>query len=325
MRLVITPSTANDHGPDSVSSSTAALAFHHLFRSALARQVEYSFSDVPDRVTTMIPLCGDGVLAEVAELAVALPFAGDWSWSVRRFVKAVRPDAFLLRLDWEGPDANAVTLYCRFPAEPDDAAFFGTLAHARPFAWLGPAPSAMAAALGVSGPRGIALRVGHDESLHAALYFKSEQHVGTAWGERLATLLSACGFAPDLARSIEADLRPLYRPGPFGVVGVDSGDGRGNGGTARTLKFDPANVPLATALSFVAGKGVSAARVAALQAVAHGLRADSASYVGVQYGTSGFVGWRLYFACEPPYARLPGLPTLASQRHLRAMRRGPHY
>lgn len=305
---------------------SAAAAFTALFRASLARQVEYSFSDEPDRMTTMIPLAGDEVAAQLVRLAASLPFAGDWSWAVPCLIRAVRPDAFLLRMDWQGQAARAVTLYARFPTEPDDAAFHSAMAAARPFQWHGPPPSALAAALGVPGPRGIALRVGADGSRQAALYFKSEHHVGPSWGARLADLLPACGWDRALAPRIEADLRPLYRPGPLGVVGVDGGeeDAR-NIRTARIVKFDPANVPLGDALGFLARVGVSPARLAAVRAAALGLRADSASYVGAQYGPGGFAGWRVYLACEPPFVRRPGLPAMDAQRHLRPLRRGPHY
>lgn len=299
------------------AGSGAAAAFTGLFRSVLARQVEYSVGDAPDRMTTMIPLAGDEVSAQLAVLAAALPFGGEWSWAIPRFIRAVRPDAFLLRLDWEGSVARAVTLYCRFPVEPDDAALQAAMRHARPFRWQAPAPSALAGALGVPGPRGIALRASADGSRQTALYFKSALHVGADWDDRLVTLLSACGWNADLAPTIARDLRPLYRPGPLGVVGIDD--------TARVLKFDPAEVPLADALAFLSRRRVAPERLAALRSLAQGLRADSASYVGVQYDASGFAGWRLYFACEPARARRPGLASSQTQRQLHPMRRGPHY
>src|SRR5437879_3560917 len=74
------------------TSAAAVCAFQRLFRGPLARQVEYSFGNTPERVTTMIPLDGEPVLADVVAMAVALPFAGAWSWAVPRLAKTVRPD-----------------------------------------------------------------------------------------------------------------------------------------------------------------------------------------------------------------------------------------
>jgi hypothetical protein len=296
------------------------LSFASLFRGVLARQVEYSYSDAADSYTTMVPLHGEN-LPQVRDLAAQLPFAGDWSWATERFARAVQPNAYLLRLDWREHCATAVTLYCRFPGEPGAATFEAAMAHARPFVWNGPPPAGLATALGVGGPRGIAFRAGEDGRLHTALYFKSEAHAGAPWRERLPALLAVCGYPDGLASTLERDLKDLYQPGPAGVVGVNDGAD----GLPRAVKFDPANVPLGIALAFLAHAGASAQRIAALRTIALGLRADAASYVGVQYGPNGLLGWRLYFACEPVCAPTPGRPALDTQRNLRPLRRLPHY
>ena len=93
------------------------LLYYNLFRHVLVREVEYSYSDAEDSFTTMFPLQHD-FLPRLGALAKALPFAGDWAWSVERFWRAVNPSAFLFRLDWASGEATAVTLYCRFPSEP---------------------------------------------------------------------------------------------------------------------------------------------------------------------------------------------------------------
>jgi hypothetical protein len=299
---------------------TPAGAWQQLWRGVLARQVEYSHGEADDRFTTMVPLAAPQ-LPLLRTLAATLPFAGEWDWAVQRFAQAVRPDALLLRMDWQRERATAITLYCRFPGEPDGAAFQQALTHARPFRWQATSSQAVASALGVPGPRGIALRSNTDGHCHTALYFKSDAHVGSVLGERLAALLAACGFPADLVARIASDLRPLYRPGPLGVVGVDDGPE----GRPRALKFDPGNVPLAQAFGFLARLHAPPRRIEALRRIARDLRADAASYLGVQYGPADLLGWRLYFACEPGHASRPGSPAIDTQRHLRPLRRLPHH
>lgn len=296
------------------------LLFQQLFRDVLARQVEYSYCETEDSVTTMVPLKSDR-LSRVFELANAIEFAGDWAWSVERFANAARPEDFLFRVDWLRDEPTAVTLYCRFPVEPDAGGFQRAIGFSRPFTWNGPDPVAVARALSVPGPRGIAFRATRKGNLRTAVYFRTEHHAGASWGERLAALLAACQYPPELASTIESDLKELYQPGPVGVIGVDDGQG----GIPGALKFDPASVPSEVALTFLARMGLPAARINALRDVAIGLRAESVTYAGVQYGSNGFSGWRLYFACEPGFARRPGAAAIESARNLRPVRRLPHH
>jgi hypothetical protein len=105
------------------------------------------------------------------------------------------------------------------------------------------------------------------------------------------------------------------------VIGIDEGQD----GAAGAVKFDPSNVPSGTALAFLARAGAAPGRIEALRRIAVGFRADSVSYAGVQYGPAGLSGWRLYFACEPGYARRPGQLAVEWQRNLRPVRRLPHH
>jgi hypothetical protein len=299
---------------------SAALLFQQLFRGVLARQVEYSYSEAKDSFTTMVPMKHD-LLPQVVELAKAIPFAGEWAWSIERFAGAIHPDEFLFRLDWLHNEPTTVTLYCRFPSEPCTAEFNRAMGFARGFSWNGPDPSAAAASLGVEGPRGVAFRATNKGSLRTAVYFRSEQHAGPSWIERLAAFLATCQYPEELASTIEVHLKELYRPGPVGIIGVDEGES----GVPRAVKFDPPNVQLNALFGFLGRVGVSTTRIDALRSVAVGLRAESVTYAGVQYGREGFSGFRLYFACEPIYARRPGQVAMGLQRTLRPARRLPHY
>jgi len=241
------------------------------------------------------------LLSQVVELAKKISFAGQWAWSIQRFARAIHPDQFLFRVDWHHNEPTAVTLYCRFPSEPSTSEFQKAISIARGFSWNGPDPSAIGLSLGVDGPRGIAFRVTNKGNLLTALYFRSEQHSGPSWAERLAAFLATCQYPEGLASMIEGHLKELYRPGPVGVIGLDEGQN----GVPRAVKFDPPNVPLSVTFDFLARVGVSSARINALMTIAAGLRAESVTYAGVQYGYEGFSGFRLYFACEPSYARKP--------------------
>lgn len=296
------------------------LAFHRLFRHVLSRQVEYSYGPEEQSFTAMVPL-GYDLLPRAMELAALLEFTGEWAWGVQRFSEAVRPDTFLLRLD--GPDRmpSSITLYCRFPSEPDDVRFQSAVRSARPFTWNGPATSHLADALGLAGPRGVAFRADRKGTLRTSVYFRSEEHSGPSWVARLPALLAACGYQNELAGTIEADLKALYGPGPVGVIGLDDG----SNGLPAALKFDPSNVPVTRAMMFLKKMGVPASRTSALAAVAAGLRAESVSYVGIKYKEDGFAGWRLYFSCEPSYGPPPAGINVAVQRNLRPIRRIPHY
>jgi hypothetical protein len=296
------------------------LFFLHLFRGVLARQVEYSYSEDEDRLTTMVPLNND-LLPRVIEFAKAVPFAGDWAWVMERFVAAINPDHFLFRLDWVRNEPTAVTLYCRFGSEPGTAEFYKAIGFARPFSWNGPDPTELAASLGVAGPRGIAFRATNKGNARTAVYFRSEQHAGASWTDRLCALLAVCQYPGELASTIGCDLKELYRPGPVGVIGIDDGEN----GVPIAVKFDPSNVPSIVTFQFLVRKGVSAARIASLGKIAIGLRAESVTYAGVQYGRQGFSGFRLYFACEPSCARIPGRVAIGSRRNLLPARRLPHY
>jgi hypothetical protein len=297
-----------------------ALSFQQLFREILACQVEYSYGEREDSFTTMVPI-NHNQLQRIVALAKMIPFAGQWAWSVGRYARAIQPDEFLFRLDWVCDEPTSVTLYCRFPSEPGTSDFQNSLGFARGFSWSGPTPSALAAALGVRGPRGVAFRATKENDLRTAIYFRTEQHAGASWMCRLTELLGVCQYPRELAGSIEADLKELYRPGPVGVIGVDDGAG----GVPTALKFDPSDVPLEVVFGFLARVGVSNERIDALKRIAIGLRAESATYVGVQYGPKGFGGFRLYFACEHKHTRKPAGVLIMGQRSLRPVRRLPHY
>lgn len=297
-----------------------SLEFQRLFSFILSQQVEYSYGAEENAFTTMVPLKPSS-LGHALELAQSATFAGDMAWSVERFARMVHPDELLLRLDWHGDEATAITLYCRFPVEPEASDFQGALDVARAFQWRGPNTDAVATALGVRGPRGIAFRASKSGSTRTAVYFRCEVHAGTSWTDRLKNLLRACHYPEALASEIEGDMKALYLPGPVGVIGLDEG----TDSTPGAIKFDPCNVPLKAVLAFLARIGLSRKRLEELTRIAIGFRAESVTYASVHYGKDGFSGFRLYFGCEPAAARLPSRIGIPLQRTLMPARRLPHY
>jgi hypothetical protein len=282
------------------------VAFWRTFRQAAWSNVEFSFDEDPSGHTTMVK--GDrGFFGPVARFARSVDFAAGLIWAASRFVEAVVPDAYLLRVDWRDGAATAVSLYCRFPRTPDVAAFEAALATAWPLHWSGPAPHAVAAALGVAGPRGVGLRADAMGRERVALYFTVDGFAGDFESARLAGLVAAVGFADTVTEVIRADVRELFSEGPVGVIGIDPGREAAAGG----LKLNPANVPVETAMAFLARKGAAPDRLEQLRQTARALRATSLSYVGVRYDAAGYAGWRVYLTVIPRRTSAPGLPAVA--------------
>lgn len=298
----------------------ATTAYTTLFRRAAFASVEFSFADDPREYTTMV--AGGGELpARALDFSAYLPFAAPWSWSAAQFVESVRPDTYLFRVDWRDQRAHALSLYCRFPAEPDDIEFAAALESAAPASWTGPPPSAVAAALDLAGPRGVALRVRDDSQLYIAVYFKVTVPASALPSGGLMRLLSAVGLPVGLADTIDSDMRALFGRGSVGIIGLDPG----RDGVPGGLKLNPANVPTRQALRFLAAHGVPSRRIGELAAVTSNLRARSVSYLGVRYLPHGFAGWRLYLSVEPQRLPTAGAPALTTTRTSVPTLALPHY
>ena len=131
-------------------SASAELALSSIFRQEAATAVEYSYDARPHEHGVMVR-GGAGLPAQVKSLAASLPFAGDWISVLARLIQAIDPDAYLLRTDWSSSRITAVTAYCRFPAEPDDAGLAAVTSHAWPLIWQGPAAGHVARILVFAG------------------------------------------------------------------------------------------------------------------------------------------------------------------------------
>jgi hypothetical protein len=304
-----------------VALERPGLAFWQVFRNAAWSNVEYSFDADRTRHTTMVR-GAEGFFPQVEAFASSVEFAGDFTWSVARFVDAVAPDSYLLRADWRSTECDALSLYCRYRRVPDEASFNSALALAWPMRWTGPAPHVVAAALGVDGPRGLGFRVDDRGRHRVALYFKVDRFVGDFDSASLDHVTAAVGFSSAVAESIRTDLRDLFVSGPVGVIGVDPG---GAEGVAGGLKLNPSNISVDRALAFLTAKGADSHRIAEIREIARALRAASLSYLGIRYDASGFAGWRTYMSVVPRQYRSPGMPqVLAADNPLPTLRL-PHY
>ena len=281
-------------------------------------RVEYSVDDDPRRQAITVA-GGAGFPSRVRNFASRLPFAAAWMWTIDRFVEQVRPDSYLFRVDWQGETPLAVTIYCHFPIEPDSPTFAAAIRAAHPVAWTGPDAGAVAAALGVHGPRGVGLRVIATGSCSAAAYFRVPETRHAEGVRVLSALSQVLRFPAPLTEAIEEDLLGLsYTSG--GVVGVGPDeDGR------ICLKLNPPNVVTARAFAFLAGKGAPSARIDAINDLAISLRAESLSYLGVRYDADGFKGWRAYFSLDSYRVAVPLEPRITLERGAIPTLRLPHY
>ena len=297
--------------------------FALAFGRAAWRGVEYSLDDDPRRHAIAVArnsgLTDDGdFLDTVREFTADLPFAAPWLWAIDRYATQVRPDAYLFRVDWQGEIPIAATLYCRFPVEPDAQDFAAAMQAAHPILWQGPDPKPIAVALGVAGPRGVGLRVIATGTCSAAVYFRAPEIRRAEARPVIGAITEALGLPDDLAEAIEEDLRGLSSTSG-GVIGVGpDSDG------SLTLKLNPPNVPVQQGLAFLAGRGVPAARIAAVRDLATSFRAASLSYLGVRYAASGFTGWRAYLSVEPARLPVPLQPRLSLERAYMPTLRLPH-
>jgi hypothetical protein len=271
-----------------------ATRFASAFRGTAYQASEYSFDARPECHGIMVA-GGPGFYPTIGAFAETLPYAAEWAWRLRRFVAAVQPDSYLFRVDWSGAAAIKITAYCRFPQEPDDEAFQRATDQLGSTRWTGPSPGRIAAAIDVAGPRGIGFEVSTDGNPDLSVYFRVPAVVSALSAGATERLIAAAGLPAELAESIDADVRDLYRSVSVGVIGIDNGPD----GTSGALKFNPPNVSLEAAMEFLDSKGADPGRLDQITDVARSLRARWISYLGVRYQSTGFAGWRVYLSVAP--------------------------
>jgi hypothetical protein len=279
----------------------------------LASSVEYSVSEETGKLGTMVR--GDaGVVQAIGTFVSGTVLAGDWYSAAARMFQHIGPIASLFRVDWSVGRLVATTLYLKFPQPPNGAAVAETLACARPFRWHGPSPAAVAEAVGLAGPTGIALRGSASGSGHVAVYYLVEATPGTVTQNALSRLLEAADVS--CAAKVVADSVTLAPSCPLSVVGLD-------GGSPGALKLDWGEVPSRVARAVVKSKGASHGALTRFDELSNNLRARWLSYLGMKYMSTGFAGWRAYFSIEPHRYIPAGLPSMQGRE--RASARMPHY
>jgi hypothetical protein len=291
-------------------------AFIRLFRLAAYTGVEYSFDEQEGRHGTTVR--GDpGFVSYVEELAAAAPVAGEWAWAARRFADYVRPDSYLLRVDWEDDVIDCLSLYCRFPREPSDVEFDAAMERAKPLHWSGPSPRRVAEVLGQPGPRGVGLRVDRAGRHHVAVYYTVATVIERLPAAAIEQLIDVCGLPGALVETVHSDVASLYPPpGPVGVIGIDAGP--------TAIKLNPANVPFERAFAFMTARGAAATRIRGLREIANALRARWLTYLGVRYAARGFSGWKAYFSTVPLRLASATAPVVLGRSAIPTLRL-PHY
>jgi hypothetical protein len=187
------------------------------FRANVNSSLEYSVSGDTSIFGTMVR--GDSlVLDRIRAFVLGTPFSGDWYVASERMFRQVNPTASLFRVDWRAQRAVATTLYLKFPNPPTDAEFAALLASARPSAWSGPSPIAMAEAVGLAGPTGIALRGVAAGCSRLAVYYQVEVTRGALGPGGLARLLKLGNFGCSAER-IAADSVTLAQTSALSVIG----------------------------------------------------------------------------------------------------------
>jgi hypothetical protein len=296
-----------------------AVAAGHLMAAA-ASTVEYSVDGELDRMGVMVG--GGPELLDVAlRVSREQTFAGDWSLAVRRICRIVGPDALLFRCDWTAARVTTLTLYVRFPREPDDDGFQAVAREALAGGWTGPAVQPVARVLGVHGPRGIAMRVGENGGVRLASYFQSALPAYELPGGVATDLVRACGFPDGAGEGLRGDLAGAFGPGTVGVVGLNPG----TGGVASALKLNPANVPVERAFALLRARGAPDTAIARIASLAGALRARLLSYLGMSFGADGFAGWRAYLTVSLAAMPRPVRPRLTFEPAAIPSLRCPHY
>jgi hypothetical protein len=267
--------------------------FATAFRHDLYRYLEYSFEADPRMVGWMTT--GDATFRDRAlAFARRIPFAQDWARAVTEFTDKNRPANCFFRVDWRHDAAVALSLYCRFASSKHRPKQGGFVPQADPLRWRGPAPELVADALGMSMPQGIGLRVDASGAYHSALYFDVHRKTAEFRTQYLSRLMGACGYPDHVAREIAYDMPRVYAGPEVGVLAVTSGEVE----RAGALKLDPGPVPLGWAVAFIRRRNAAAPRVGELLRFAHSLRNSHPSYLGLTYGKSGFVSWKLYWKAQ---------------------------
>ena len=180
-------------------------------------------------------------------------------------------------------------------------------------------PSRVASALGLSGPRGVALRIGRDGAARTALYFRLQRQAGPDAPVCFESIFDAAGLSGDGAAHASADFALLGASGQVEVIGID-----GAAGSAGAVKVDVADVPVSVALRLLSTRGADDAQCQHVARLATSLRARALGYLGLKYSATSFDGWRAYFTTEPVRVR-PAAGVRLVEQGASGKLRAPHY
>lgn len=276
--------------------SDARQQFAHLFRTELARELEYSHGNDAALEGIMLSGSGSAFLDRITEFSDSRQGGDQWSRAAKLFTNALQPDGFFFKVDWRGINqVEQLTLYCRYRGPIGDRSFTDALRASTRFTWGGPPPSILAEAVNETGPCIIGLRIDGADRYRTALYFRLLGVRSQVLDDHLPTLLARLRIpsrvaveVADTAGGLTAHLYPS-------MVGVDSP----TDSVPTLVKLDVAGVFLRDAMAFAAHRGADPAHLAAIAAIARAARLQMVNYVGLKFGSNGYAGWKLYLPVRP--------------------------
>jgi hypothetical protein len=272
--------------------------FVEAFRNGLAR-VEFSFGSDPRRYGVMLRGVGPQFLQQLETFVRDIGWGDHWLGRINYVARMLAPEAFLLKVDWNDGSAEALKLYFyQCPPGALLARLPVALSQLGGNAWGGPAPMALARAVGEE-PYGIGVRGEPGGRVKAAVYFRPRSSMKVFLNHVLVPLVEACDLPDDLPRSIAADLANLYADVAAGSLGDMLGVYRDDRTGAMGLEFYPAEVVLKRAFPYLEAKGVPRTRLAELERYADNVRRDKFDYLSAEYGPDGFLDWKAYLQAQP--------------------------
>jgi hypothetical protein len=277
-----------------MSSERFAL-FASMFRRELYEHLEYSASEKPDAIGTMIAGSQSAFARRVLEYSSTIPFAKSWTTATERLLRLIAPITYLFRVDWRQMVPSGLSLYWQLPCPLPDEELSRILVLAGFDEWKGPSPNELAKALDTQGITGLNVRVNESGKFGVGVYYLVHMHVGQFQMRGLKQLIEQCQFPPSIHPVLLMDIARVFQAGMMGVIGIDPGQD----GAAAAVKLNAPNVPLRIALAFIQRKEASHSRIHAITALSNDCRMSHVSYIGIKYSSAGFRGWKVYWSTLP--------------------------
>ena len=268
--------------------------FTSIFRTELARKVEFSFSAHPDTYGTLTSGSGREFWSRVRHFAADQRYAGAWLLAADGVIASLQTPDFFFKVDWVDNRAVRITIYLRCTEAAEVADLTSALAHAYPLQWSGPDPLMLARHLGEQAPFIISLRTGIDGH-QVAMYYRMRSSRDQVIGHQLPAVTTALALPDSTPGIVSATMAGLPGCGAPSIIGVTSP----TRDKPIELKLDVCGVPLADALRWIGRHRASPHRTATIAETARRLRIPILNYCGAKVGANGMLGWKVYLPVHP--------------------------